>query len=176
MNTVLFAIGMAVGLFAVPASTPLADPGRGVQILGDERFTPNAIVLATFHFSPGPLEVRSGEQVTWQNTTADPHTVSVVRHADLPATIDQLFACAICTVIGAAHFPNGFDQAPVPVLDDLKPTGFPPRLDSPGDSFLIGPSGSPGSSITAVVSAPAGTTLDYMCVIHPWMQGSIVVR
>ena len=24
-------------------------------------------------------------------------------------------------------------------------------------------------------SAPAGTTLSYVCAVHPWMQGSIVV-
>jgi hypothetical protein len=57
MSRVFFLVGLVVGLLARPGSTALADPGRTVQVLGDERFTPNAIVLATFHFSPGPLDV-----------------------------------------------------------------------------------------------------------------------
>jgi hypothetical protein len=42
---------------------------------------------------------------------------------------------------------------------------------TPGDSLLI----LPGKGLTAPVTAPAGTTLWYMCTVHPWMQGSIVV-
>ena len=33
-----------------------------------------------------------------------------------------------------------------------------------------------GTKVSAVVSAPAGTTLHYACGIHPWMQGKIVVQ
>jgi hypothetical protein len=29
--------------------------------------------------------------------------------------------------------------------------------------------------VTVVVSARAGTTLSFMCGLHPWMQGKIVV-
>jgi len=32
------------------------------------------------------------------------------------------------------------------------------------------------SKTTVVISAPAGTTLYYMCAVHPWMQGKIVVK
>jgi hypothetical protein len=34
----------------------------------------------------------------------------------------------------------------------------------------------PGGTISAPVTAGAGTTLDYLCAIHPWMIGSIDVR
>jgi hypothetical protein len=30
-----------------------------------------------------------------------------------------------------------------------------------------------GESISARISAPVGSTLLYLCAIHPWMQGSI---
>jgi hypothetical protein len=33
----------------------------------------------------------------------------------------------------------------------------------------------PGGSVSAPVSAKAGTTLHYICVFHPWMQGVINV-
>ncbi|MGI8421234.1 MAG: cupredoxin domain-containing protein [Gaiellaceae bacterium] len=26
------------------------------------------------------------------------------------------------------------------------------------------------------VSAPAGTTLYFLCAVHPWMQGKIIVK
>jgi plastocyanin len=31
-------------------------------------------------------------------------------------------------------------------------------------------------SITATVTAPPGATLQYLCAIHPWMQGEIAVQ
>jgi hypothetical protein len=45
------------------------------------------------------------------------------------------------------------------------------ELDQPGDSLLL----FPGESISAEVSAAAGTTVSYVCAIHPLMQGSITV-
>jgi len=41
-----------------------------------------------------------------------------------------------------------------------------------GDSLLM----LPGHSISSVITAPPGTTLYYLCAIHPWMDGSITVR
>jgi hypothetical protein len=46
-----------------------------------------------------------------------------------------------------------------------------PGLDQSGDSLLF----FAGESISAEISAAAGTTLYYLCAIHPWMQGSITV-
>ncbi|MGH2651068.1 MAG: cupredoxin domain-containing protein, partial [Actinomycetota bacterium] len=63
----------------------------------------------------------------------------------------------------AGHFGGG---PPVLVIE----VGGP-GLDAPGDSLLL----FPGESISASVSAPAGSTLFYLCAIHPWMQGSITV-
>jgi hypothetical protein len=39
---------------------------------------------------------------------------------------------------------------------------------------VLAPKG-PHKSETVVVSAPPGTRLYFMCAIHPWMQGKIVV-
>jgi hypothetical protein len=30
--------------------------------------------------------------------------------------------------------------------------------------------------VSIKVTAPAGSTLNFMCVIHPWMQGRILVK
>ena len=55
-----------------------------------------------------------------------------------------------------------------------------PGLDAPGDSISIfenqDKGAPPGHASVAVrVSAPPGTTLHFLCGMHPWMQGAIVV-
>jgi len=60
--------------------------------------------------------------------------------------------------------PEGFTE-----FFDVNHTG---GLSAPYDTLLIGNKG----SITEPVTAKAGTTLYFMCVIHPWMQGVISVE
>jgi hypothetical protein len=47
-----------------------------------------------------------------------------------------------------------------------------PGLDAPGDSLFFSQEG----PWTGVISASAGTTLYYLCALHPCMQGSITPR
>jgi plastocyanin len=163
------ALVASVGLLgALMVGSTTAASGRTVRVTGSEQFIPNAKVMATFRFAPGPLSIRSGETVTWaSDTPTEPHTISVVAKGDLPTRIDQVFACVVCNTILAGHFPNGFNNPPVPVLH-----AGGPGLDAVGDSWLL----APGGTVSARVSAPAGTTLHYMCAIHPWMQGTITVH
>lgn len=137
---------------------------RTVQTLGDERFVANSLVQATLKFSPGQIKVASGETVSWEHNdkTLAPHTVSIVDAADLPDSIEEVFECAVCEEIGEAHFGGPF----TPVVD-VGAAGF----DQPGDSVFF----LPGQGFEMTISAPAGTTLPYMCAIHPWMQGTISV-
>ena len=47
-----------------------------------------------------------------------------------------------------------------------------PGLDQPGDSLLIDAE----QPVTrARVTADPGTTLHFICAIHPWMQGKLKV-
>ena len=46
-------------------------------------------------------------------------------------------------------------------------------LTKKGDSWFTGEK--PKTSIVQQVSAAAGTTIYFMCAIHPWMHGSIEV-
>jgi hypothetical protein len=48
-----------------------------------------------------------------------------------------------------------------------------PGLDEPGDSIAI--EGMKHMSVSIKVTAPAGTTLYFICAVHPWMQGEIKV-
>jgi len=158
----------AVAAVVLATNVVLAAADRGVRTTGDERVVPNAMVQATLRFTPGMIKAASGEEVTWthdDNTTA-PHTVTIVD--EFPeATLEAIFGCGApgepCDVALTAHFAGGFN----PVVE-----AGAPGLDAPGDSLFL----FDDSSVTATVSAPAGTTLEYLCAIHPWMQGEIVVR
>jgi plastocyanin len=137
---------------------------RSVRTIGDERVVLNSMVQATLRFTPGMIKVASGGTVTWthdDNTTA-PHTVTIV--ANPPgASLDEIFACAECAAALAAHSAGGFN----PVVN----VGGP-GLDAAGDSLFI----FDDQTVSATVTAPSGTTLKYLCAIHPWMQGTIVVN
>jgi len=60
----------------------------------------------------------------------------------------------------------------------------PARLDARGDSLVVAEQGGAypdtlggliGDSVSAVIDAPVGSTLSYVCALHPWMQGTIEV-
>jgi len=171
----------ASALVALTTSVVLssADVARNVTIMGTEHFVPNALISADFRFSPGPLSVKSGDSVTWTNATTDGHTISIV--PSLPTTIGEVFNCGapgtVCAPILQCHFPGGFGPGG-PIGQPVFACGnaVNGQLKALGDSFLIPP---PffgfGQTVTATITAPPGSTLLYMCVIHPWMQGSINV-
>ncbi len=165
------AVALAVASLLL-GSAVLARDARAVRVTGTESFIPNAKVMATFRFAPGPITVRSGETVTWTDDTNDLHTISVVRAADLPTNIEEVFTCPACGPILAGHFD----------LSTTPPTLITPVLgggadgtagfDGPGDSKVL----FPGGSVSAVITAPTGATLHYLCAIHAWMQGTINVH
>ena len=124
-----------------------------VSIMGSESFQPNAFVDATFHFSPGTIIVHSGSSAQWVNATGSAHTITIVKPGQVPSTINQVFNCKVCA-----------NQAP-------SANAGGPGLDTPGDSLFVNASG----SVSAPVTATPGTTLHYMCIFHPWMQGVINV-
>jgi len=159
--------GVAIVLVTLVSSGVVsADPDRIVRTRGDNQLIPNAKIMSTLKFAPGQTVVDSGDTVTWVHAdkTEEPHTVTIVNQADLPDSVEEVFVCPVCEAALAAHF----GTTPPTLVVDVGSAG----LDSPGDSLLF----FPGESISATVSAPSGTTLYYLCAIHPWMQGSITVR
>jgi len=153
-------VGVMAGALvaAVSAAVVVFSGGAGaasttVKIVGADKFVPNSQVTSTFHYVPGTISVHSGGTAQWQNTTSDPHTVTIVKPGQLPSNINAVFNCKVCA-----------SQAPSASVGG-------PGLDAPGDSLFIKPHG----SVSAPVTAKAGTTLHYMCIIHPWMQGVIKV-
>lgn len=164
-------VGTTVGAgiaFAGGGHTPAAPIGGGgaVTIRGAETFEPNALIQATFRFSPEKAVVDSGQQLRWvdRDKAEDPHTVTVVQRGDLPRTAEEVFSCRVCNQALRAHFGGGALQRKVDPDGDG-------GLDQPGDSLLL----FDGQSISRQVTAPSGSKLYYLCAIHPWMQGRIVV-
>jgi plastocyanin len=168
------AAALSVAAMAGPAA---AAPAATVEVRGGDILQPGQFIKNNFRFVPRNITVSSGDVVRWvdrDRDADDPHTVTIARKADLPQTIAQLDAC---------YEPGGFCittiEAHDPGLDEQPPFNFRvnrggPGLDARGDSLLFG--GPFDQAIRGRVTAPAGRTLYYLCVIHPWMQGSITVQ
>lgn len=122
--------------------------------------------------------VRSGGTITIVNRAASdgPHTFSVVRKSDLPRTNMQINNCKICQTVATELGANPQSQAPPKFLFAENGTGSttPPNVDRPGDSAFIAPV--QNAKVTLKVTAKPGTTLYFMCAIHPWMQAKLIVR
>ena len=154
-------VGPAVGR----APGPKTHEPHLVRALGNESFEANTLIQATFRFSPERSFPHTGERLRWvdRDSVEEPHTITIVRRGQLPTSLDEVFDCQPCNDALGQHFSTDPPSLRVDVGQ--------PGLDQPGDSLLL----LPGTSIGAVVSAPAGTNLRYLCSIHPWMQGKIVV-
>jgi plastocyanin len=172
--TVLGAVSLAAGGSALAAAGKAPSTAK-IAIKGGESFKPNAYDKDSTHFAPGTVTVRSGGTITLTNQGPEAHTLSLVKPSDVPRTLAQLNNCTVCEQIAASHGvnpqgPPTSGPPPIPVVDVGAP-GF----DQPGDSTVIGPKG-PAGKVTFKVTAKAGTTLHFLCAIHPWMQGRILVK
>lgn len=135
-----------------------------IRALGALTFEPNALIQATFRFSPERSFPHTGDKVRLLDDDRgdEPHTLTIVRRSQLPTSPDEVFACDACNAALEEHFAQ---DPPI-----LRVNVGAPGLDQPGDSLWL----APDASISSVVSAPAGT-LHFLCAIHPWMQGRLVV-
>ena len=165
----------------VVAGSALGAGGRGpasrakVLVKGGPSFKPNAYIKDAVHFDAGTVVIRSGGTVTLTNKSTDPHTLSIVTHSQLPRTVKQIENCSVCSAIAKSHGVNpegpGPEGPPPVPLVNIGAVGF----DKPGDSIFVGPKGR-GGQVTFKVTARPGTTLNFMCAIHPWMQGRFLVK
>jgi plastocyanin len=154
-----------------------------VKVFVHEKYVINKSATEELGFTPGTVTVTSGSMLTFAmgNQNTDPHTLTIVPQAKLPRTADDIDQCAtllfsLCRQYGAPHLKN--PKAPLgpsnPIAHFVLNKGQP-GLDSVGDSIAIVPT--PATyTITVPVSAPAGTTLYFICTLHPWMQGKIIVK
>ena len=175
--------GSAFVLMAVLAGAANGSPsGPTIKVVGGGIFIPNGMVAETFRFQPGDITVTSGSTLTFVKAegSTDPHTLTLVDKSQLPKNVDQVFSCGsshsdACSAAVHAHFPH--NAPPVVEVD----TDSTPGLSAPGDSLLLCPNPNlqqqtcGKGSVSWIVSAPAGSTLYFVCAIHAWMQGVIHV-
>jgi plastocyanin len=167
------AAALGVAVVAGPSLAGAQAPS-GPQVIQAGEFGGN---LA---FSPARITVKTGDQVTFTNTSAqEPHTLSLVKK---PLTRKQMKACeknapgSYCLPLLKAHkvklSQNGFSIGQQ-AYDARSDFGFatPGTSRKAGDSIFR----NPGKSFTFTVTAKAGTTLHYFCAVHPFMKGTIKV-
>jgi hypothetical protein len=145
---------------------PASHPGAHViRALGQEDFEPNALIFSTFRFDPERSFPHRGQTVRFVDADLSrgaPHTLTLVGRGQLPTTADELFACEACNRALDAHFATD---------PPTRRVGLADGLNAIGDSMLI----LQGQSISATLTAPAGSVRFFVCAFHPWMQGQFVV-
>jgi plastocyanin len=173
--------GLAVAVggtgVAVAATSAAAPKKVTVKQKAGLKVKPNRYLQDELRFDKDTYTVRTGGVVTLLLTQAGegPHTLSVVSPKDLPKTGKQIANCKICAKLGKAHGADPNSDAPpkFSYLENGVGQNTPPNLDRPGDSGATAPN--KGSKATFKVTAKAGKTLHFMCIIHPWMQAKVKV-
>ena len=164
----------AVGAVALVAAAPAgAQGGNTIVVKGGTIMRPGKAIIDNMRFRPMRKTVRTGSTLTINNRTAAPHTLSLVRAADLPknaAQMERFFGSSVMGEFMQAHQvdPENEEAPPGQPLVNVGDEG----LDQRGDSIFFGPK----SKETIKVSAPEGSKLSYICLIHPWMQGTLRTR
>ena len=172
------AAGAAGVLAATAAAATEHQSGARIRVLDGTKVSINRFLQDNLHFTPGTITVRSGSELTFSygdKGQQDPHTITIVPKGSLPRTPQQVFNCRICQQLATPHLKN----PKAPPSDTNTIVHFTlnkgqPGLDTVGDSIAIAPKGAHRTH-SIVVSAPAGTTLRFVCAVHPWMQGTIRV-
>jgi hypothetical protein len=171
-------VGIVVGGSAAALAAPGAAPKHAtINAVTSVKVKINRYIQDGTRWQKDVYHVRSGGTLTIVNLAASdgPHTFSVVRKSDLPRTVAQINNCKICQTVAKEHGADPNSQAPPKFLFVENGTGSttPPNVDRAGDSAFIAPS--QNAKVTLKLTAKPGTTLYFMCVIHPWMQAKIIV-
>lgn len=169
-KTLALAAAGAVALAA--AGTAGAQGGNTITVKGGAVMRPGKAIIDNMRFTPLKKSVKSGSTVTINNKTGQPHTLSLVQKSVLPRNAKEMEAFFESKTMGdfmAAHEVNPEDEEAPPgkPLVDVGETGF----DQAGDSVFFA-----GKTQKIDVTAKAGSKLSYICLIHPWMQGTLNVK
>jgi hypothetical protein len=165
--------GVAVGsAVAASGGAPKVDK---IKIVSTIKVKPGYYIQDGLRFTPYKSSVKSGGTIVVAGGKGafneGPHSFSLVKKSELPKTANQVNNCKVCGKLAQEHGINPNDensQPTAPYVDGGD--GF----NKPHDSALI--DGQNVKSLKLKVTAKKGTTLYYMCALHPWMQGSVRVR
>jgi plastocyanin len=176
------AVGVLGGLLLSASAFGSSKGGVVVVKAKDNGVTmsPNKYIQDNMGFDPGTITVKSGDTLTFEydKKQQEPHTLTIVNQGDLPTTGDQVNNCKPCQKYAVGHLkkPHAQPGPGNPIVHWTLNRGKP-GLDTVGDSLAIDSTGKPAHNKTSIkVTAKAGTTLYFLCAIHPWMQGKIIVK
>lgn len=177
---VAVAAGLLVALFAMSGAAAAKVPAKAtIKSKTSFSFKPNRWIKDGLRWNKDVYIVRSGGTLHVVNGDGSegPHTFSVLARRAVPKTVRTLFNCAACNALTRAHGADPETEAPptFPFLENGVGQMTPPNVDRPGDSGLIG-EGRKGDFVDFKVTAKAGKTLYFICLIHPWMQAKVEVK
>lgn len=133
----------------------------------------------------GPETVTVGDQLEIVNKTnpkqVGPHTFSLVTKGSLPKTPSARKSCFtpkhICLAVAKWHGFNPKTEKITVNPAKAGPEGWSTAGNATGkkgDSWFSGEA--KGGHFSQEVTAEAGSTLYYLCAVHPWMQGKVTVE
>src|SRR5262249_50786854 len=127
-----------------------------------------------------PKTIYAGEELEVFNETnpkqVGPHTFSLVTKGSIPKTPKARQLCFTphhtCKAAAVGHGVKG-EGPPKKNPAEAGEEGWDTlgSLSKKGDSWFTGEK--PRTSISQKVTAAPGTTIYFMCAVHPWMHGSI---
>jgi plastocyanin len=182
-NTLRLTVAVAaLGVLGVVAG------GSAATASPDEKAADVAVITAEKEgkklFFDGPETVEQGQVLKFKSKTdlrkVGPHTLSLVTRQSLPGSRTEIKECgkelaAICGAIVKWHeIDLETFEVPVKTVEAGKPGWDTQGTEKrKGDSSYLERE---GSSFKQKVTAKEGTTLNYICVVHPNMQGKIKVE
>jgi hypothetical protein len=179
-------VATAGALAAIVVAGPVSASGGASAT---EPAPPNTVLIEgkghSIHFVY-PKTIVAGEELTIENRTnskkVGPHTFSLVEEADWPQSNKERKQCFtphhICKAVAVWHGVKGNNGPPTQNPAKAGKAGWDTEgnLTKKGDSWFTGMK--PNASYTAPVTFNTSSgpqKLTFMCVIHPWMHGSIEV-
>jgi len=175
LATVGVAPALAAHSSAAPAKVTISTPSS-------ESYKINRYTQFGLRWNKDTYTVKSGGTLSFKNLQSDdPHTFSVLKASQLPRTTKALNACGtqsptaapklpVCRALFKAHAPDAQGNPANPLVNAGRA-----GIDQPGDSLFIAPKGA-GPQQSIKVTAKKGTTLHFICLVHPWMQATLLVR
>jgi plastocyanin len=191
----------AVPLVGVASAHDYGPRAVTATITGKNLFVVNRLGGADYKF-PDVIFIGPGGTITFQNKSDDFHTITFVNKADEPTTADQANNCGVCNEVNNLYGlggsgppatlqivngdPAGTGVGPDPAVPGgIGPFGLSARevqFAHPatpafgGDSSTIAPASASVGLTARTIKAPTTPGVyRYMCTLHPWMQGKIIV-
>ena len=167
---------VALGLFALAAgpATAATPKKNTITAIGGMKLKANEYITDDQRWDANVYEIKSGATVTLRDKSEDnqPHSLSLIKK--LPKTPAQIMGCEACGPLMAAHEANPETGAVGKPVVEAGAEGFDTGGDktAAGDSIYLPPKG----KVTFKVTAAKGSTLNFVCAVHPWMLGSIKVK